>query len=175
LRQDFKREVRLPGKIVKLSELKKIRNKWKKSGKKMVFTNGCFDLIHLGHIRYLEKAKSFGDYLVIGLNSDSSVKKIKGSNRPIVPEKDRAEILTALWFVDYVVLFKETTPRRLIRELKPDVLVKGADWTIDKIVGADMVLKAGGEVRQIPYVPARSTSEIIQRILKRYGNPKASS
>jgi len=85
---------------VKLSELKKIRNKWKKSGKKMVFTNGCFDLIHLGHIRYLEKAKSFGDYLVIGLNSDSSVKKIKGSNRPIVPEKDRAEILTALWFVD---------------------------------------------------------------------------
>lgn len=160
------------GKIVKLGELKKIRDQWEKAGKKMVFTNGCFDLIHLGHIRYLKKAKSLGDFLVVGLNSDASVRRLKGKQRPLIPEKERAEILASLWFVDYVILFKEDTPEKLIKELKPDLLVKGADWEKDRIIGADLVLKRGGTVKRIPLVPHHSTSRLIKEIVKRYGKGK---
>jgi len=158
----------MPGQVVSLKKLKELREKWKKQGKKLVFTNGCFDLLHLGHIRYLKKAKSLGDFLVVGLNSDRSVKKIKGEKRPILPEKERAEILSSLWFVDYVVLFDEETPERLLRELEPDVLVKGADWKLKEIVGADLVRSRGGMVRRIPLYKNRSTTSVIDEIIRRY-------
>jgi len=158
----------MPGQVVSLKKLKEFRKKWRKQGKKLVFTNGCFDLLHLGHIRYLKKAKSLGDILVVGLNSDRSVKKIKGEKRPILPEKERAEILSSLWFVDYVVLFNEETPERLIRELEPDVLVKGADWKLKEIVGADLVRSRGGVVRRIPLYKSRSTTSVIDEIIRRY-------
>ncbi len=158
--------------MVKVSELKKIRAGWKRAGKKMVFTNGCFDLVHLGHIRYLKQAKSLGDFLVVGLNADASVRRIKGPKRPILPEEERAEILCAFRFVDYVVLFWEDTPEKLIRGLLPDILVKGADWAAGKIVGADLVLKNGGEVRRINFVQGKSTSAVIEEIVKRYRKPR---
>ena len=158
----------MPGQVVSLKKLKEFRKKWRKQGKKLVFTNGCFDLLHLGHIRYLKKAKSLGDILVVGLNSDRSVKKIKGEKRPILPEKERAEILSSLWFVDYVVLFNEETPERLIKELEPDVLVKGADWKLKDIVGADLVRSRGGVVRRIPLYKSRSTTSVIDEIIRRY-------
>jgi len=158
----------MPGQVLSLKKLKELRKKWKRQGKKLVFTNGCFDLLHLGHIRYLKKAKSLGDILVVGLNSDRSVKKIKGEKRPILPEKERAEILSSLWFVDYVVLFNEETPERLIRELEPDVLVKGADWKLKEIVGADLVRSRGGVVRRIPLYKSRSTTSVIDEIIRRY-------
>ena len=158
----------MPGQVVSLKKLKEFRKKWRKQGKKLVFTNGCFDLLHLGHIRYLKKAKSLGDFLVVGLNSDRSVKKIKGEKRPILPEKERAEILSSLWFVDYVVLFNEETPERLIKELEPDVLVKGADWKLKDIVGADLVRSRGGVVRRIPLYKSRSTTSVIDEIIRRY-------
>ena len=158
----------MPGQVVSLKKLKEFRKKWRKQGKKLVFTNGCFDLLHLGHIRYLKKAKSLGDILVVGLNSDRSVKKIKGEKRPILPEKERAEILSSLWFVDYVVLFNEETPERLIKELEPDVLVKGADWKLKEIVGADLVRSRGGVVRRIPLYKGRSTTSVIDEIIRRY-------
>jgi len=159
----------MPGRLVKVSELKRLRARWKKAGKKMVFTNGCFDIIHIGHIQYLGQAKSLGDYLVVGLNSDLSVRKIKDKQRPIISEEERAEILCAFWFVDFVVMFDEETPERLINLLEPDILVKGADWPMKKIVGADYVLKKGGKVKQIKFVKGRSTSWIIDEIIRRYG------
>lgn len=134
------------------------------SGRRVVFTNGCFDLLHPGHARYLCAARALGDYLVIGVNTDRSVRAIKGQGRPVVPEDDRAEMLAALDFVDAVVLFDEEDPLRVIQTLRPDVLVKGGDWSEKDIVGADEVRSAGGEVRRIPLVPGRSTSAIIERI-----------
>lgn len=134
------------------------------SGRRVVFTNGCFDLLHPGHARYLCAARALGDYLVIGVNTDRSVRAIKGQGRPVVPEDDRAEMLAALDFVDAVVLFDEEDPLRVIQTLRPDVLVKGGDWSEKDIVGADEVRSAGGEVRRIPLVPGRSTSTIIERI-----------
>lgn len=134
------------------------------SGLRVVFTNGCFDLLHPGHARYLCAARALGDYLVIGVNTDRSVRAIKGQGRPVVPEDDRAEMLAALDFVDAVVLFDEEDPLRVIQTLRPDVLVKGGDWSEKDIVGADEVRSAGGEVRRIPLVPGRSTSTIIERI-----------
>lgn len=145
-------------KIVTKSYLKKIRNKNK--DKKIVFTNGCFDILHLGHVRYLQKAKGFGDILVVGVNSDSSVRRLKGKGRPIMPQKDRMEILASLGCVDYVVLFNELTPAKLIRSIEPDVLVKGADYKLDEIVGREFVK----EVRTVPLVKGRSTSKIICKI-----------
>lgn len=136
----------------------------KKEGKKVVFTNGCFDILHLGHVRYLNEAKNCGDYLVVGVNSDRSVKGIKGENRPVISEQARAELLAALCFVDGVVLFDEADPLALIRHLRPQVLVKGADWEEADIVGADLVTKQGGEVIRIPLIPHWSTSDIIRRI-----------
>ncbi|MEK6531564.1 MAG: D-glycero-beta-D-manno-heptose 1-phosphate adenylyltransferase [Deltaproteobacteria bacterium] len=144
-----------------VSALKKRRGK----GEKIVFTNGCFDILHAGHVRYLKKARSYGDILVVGLNSDSSIKKIKGDSRPIVGQRDRAEVLAALCHVDYVVLFGEQTPLRLIQNIMPDVLVKGADWTQKDIVGAGIVRKNNGRVARIPLARGRSTTNIIEKIL----------
>ncbi len=147
------------GKIVHRSELAETIRGLKREGKKIVFTNGCFDLIHVGHVRYLEAAKKFGDILVIGLNSDASVSSIK-PGRPVTPEEERAEVLSALYVVDYVTLFHEDTPYELIREIRPDILVKGADWNREDIVGSDLV----DDVRTIPFVKGKSTSGIINRI-----------
>lgn len=131
--------------------------------KKVVFTNGCFDLLHVGHIRYLEEAKKNGDILVVGINSDASVKRLKGEDRPIQKEDERAEILAALRAVDHTVLFTEDTPLELIKKIKPDILVKGGDWAIDQIVGADVVLQNGGEVRSLLFVEGRSTTNILKK------------
>ena len=136
--------------------------------KRIVFTNGCFDILHVGHIRYLRKAKSLGDILVVGLNTDRSVRLIKGEKRPIVPQEERAEVLAALEFVDYVVFFDEPDPFTLIEKVKPHILVKGADWTKDKIVGRDLVEKTGGRVVRIPLVPGASSSGVIEKIIQVY-------
>jgi D-beta-D-heptose 7-phosphate kinase/D-beta-D-heptose 1-phosphate adenosyltransferase len=135
-----------------------------KRGKKVVFTNGCFDILHAGHVRYLKKARGLGDVLVVGLNSDSSARLIKGPGRPVVPEKDRSEVLSALECVDYVVVFSEPTPIRLIEAVRPDVLVKGADWTRGSIVGEDVVRGYGGRVKRIRLVEGKSTTNIIKRV-----------
>ncbi|TAN60370.1 D-glycero-beta-D-manno-heptose 1-phosphate adenylyltransferase [bacterium] len=134
--------------------------------KKIIFTNGCFDILHAGHVRYLKKAKSHGDVLVVGLNSDASVRAIKGDKRPIVPQNERAEVMSALGFVDFVVVFNETTPLKLIEAIKPDILAKGADWAAKDIVGGDVVKKSGGKIRRITLVKGRSTTNIIRKILE---------
>ena len=136
--------------------------------KRIVFTNGCFDLLHIGHVRYLEEAKTLGDVLVVGVNSDSSVRKLKGPKRPILPEEERAEILSGLGCVDYVTLFDEIDPLELIASLQPNVLAKGGDWTKEQIVGTEVVERSGGEVVVIPYVEEASTSNLIEKILKRH-------
>jgi D-glycero-beta-D-manno-heptose 1-phosphate adenylyltransferase len=136
---------------------------------RVVFTNGCFDLLHPGHTRYLCAARALGDYLIVALNSDQSVRSIKGTGRPIMPQHARAEILACLSFVDAVILFDEDDPLKVIKTLIPDVLVKGADWKEGEIVGADLVRSSGGEVRRINVVPGYSTTRIIERI--RSGNP----
>ena len=133
--------------------------------KRIVFTNGCFDLLHIGHTRYLQSARALGDILVVGVNSDASVRSLeKAPDRPIVPETQRAEVVAALGCVDYVVIFDESDPLELISAVRPDVLVKGGDWTIDRIVGRDLVESHGGAVRTIPLVPGMSTTELLQRI-----------
>lgn len=149
-------------KVVKINELKEILKR--RPGKKAVFTNGCFDILHAGHVRYLQKAKTKGDVLVVGLNSDASTRRLKGKNRPINHQKDRAEVLSALACVDYVVLFDEDTPERLIAALKPSVLVKGGDWPLEKIVGRDIVESYGGKVLTIPLLKNRSTTKILRKI-----------
>ena len=153
--------------IVELKELlellEKVRGK-----KKIVFTNGCFDILHAGHADYLNKAKSLGDILVVGINSDASVKRIKGEKRPILPQQMRAYLLDNLKPVDYVVIFEEDTPLELIKAIKPDVLVKGADWDLERIVGADFVLSYGGRVERIPFSFDISTSKVIERVLDLY-------
>jgi D-glycero-beta-D-manno-heptose 1-phosphate adenylyltransferase len=156
--------------ILSKASMKFIREKLKEENKKVVFTNGVFDIIHSGHVDYLIKAKALGDILIVGLNSDSSVKRIKGEKRPIISETERAFILSSLKPVDYVVPFEEDTPLELIKALVPDVLVKGADWSLDKIVGSDVVLGNGGEVKNISFVNDQSTSRIIDLILSRYSN-----
>lgn len=131
---------------------------------KIVFTNGCFDVLHFGHVRYLLEAKKLGDILVVGLNSDDSVRRLKGPSRPINGEKERAFVLAALSFVDYVVLFEEDTPENLIKAVRPDVLVKGGDYALDQIVGADFVTQNGGTVTTIPFVEGFSSSQIIEQL-----------
>ncbi|MCX5687330.1 MAG: D-glycero-beta-D-manno-heptose 1-phosphate adenylyltransferase [Candidatus Omnitrophica bacterium] len=138
--------------------------KLKKKNKKIVFTNGCFDILHAGHVSYLSKAKSLGDILVIGLNNDGSVKKIKGKLKPIVSQKNRAILLAALEVVDFVVIFKELSPLKLIKAIKPDVLVKGGDWKKENIVGADFVESYGGKVKSLAYIKGLSTSSLISKI-----------
>jgi rfaE bifunctional protein nucleotidyltransferase chain/domain len=165
-------------KIKSQQDIKLFVDVLKGQGKKVVFTNGCFDILHHGHIHYLSEAKSFGHCLIVGLNSDRSVRHIKGKGRPLIPQRARAELLAALCFVDGVVIFDEDNPLSIIEYLMPHVLVKGADWSEDKIVGADIVKKAGGEVKRIPLVPGVSTTEIIRRIarlLAAYSNEELSS
>ncbi|MDO8536174.1 MAG: D-glycero-beta-D-manno-heptose 1-phosphate adenylyltransferase [Candidatus Omnitrophota bacterium] len=135
----------------------------KNKRKKIVFTNGCFDILHVGHVDYLSKARRLGDMLVVGLNSDASVKKIKGKDRPINKEADRAKILASLYFVDFVTSFAETTPENLIKKLRPDILVKGGDWKIEDIVGGAFVRSYGGKIKRIPFVKGYSTTSIIER------------
>lgn len=137
------------------------------SGRKVVFTNGCFDLLHRGHVRYLEAARRLGDLLVVAVNSDASARRLdKGPGRPVVPEVERAEVLAGLAAVDLVVIFAEPDPARVIQAIRPDVLVKGGDWSLDRIIGADFVLAHGGTVRSLAYIPGTSSTGLIERILQ---------
>ena len=154
-------------KIKALEEMRRIRTGMRMQGKKLVFTNGCFDILHVGHVRYLNQARALGDALVVAINSDRSVRENKGESRPLVREAERAEILSALACVDYVIIFDEATPQAVIDAIVPDVLVKGADWGLSEIVGRETVEKAGGVVRNIALVPGRSTSSIVARVLER--------
>ena len=162
-------------KIKTRKQLRTLIKALRAKGRRIVFTNGCFDLLHIGHVRYLEKAKSLGDILIVALNSDRSVHLIKDPQRPIISEKERAEVIAALGCVDYVILFDEPDPRNLIADLLPDVLVKGGDWSREKIIGKDIVQTRGGKVVTIPVVPRVSTTRIIDSIIKRYGNTQAHS
>ncbi|MDP2938324.1 MAG: D-glycero-beta-D-manno-heptose 1-phosphate adenylyltransferase, partial [Candidatus Omnitrophota bacterium] len=154
----------LKRKIISLSGLKRILTRLRKKRKRIVFTNGCFDLLHFGHVDYLQEAKKKGDILVVAVNSDASIRKIKGKKRPIINEKNRLSVVAALQSVDYVVLFKEDTPLKVIKTLKPDILVKGADWDKKDIVGSDFVLSRGGEVITIKLSKGYSTTDIIKKI-----------
>jgi rfaE bifunctional protein nucleotidyltransferase chain/domain len=158
----------LEKKIQSLRKLKKLIPYFKARRQKVVFTNGCFDLLHYGHVKYLQDAKKKGDVLVVGINSDSSAKRIKGKKRPVVNEKDRLRLVAALESVDYVVLFKEDTPLKIIKFIKPDVLVKGADWNKNNIIGKDFMLSYGGRVSTIKFVKGYSTSNLIKKIAKRF-------
>ena len=158
-------------KIINLKDLLETIRLLHRQGKKIVFTNGCFDIMHAGHVRYLAAAKAKGEILVIGLNSDKSVNTIKGGGkRPIICEAQRAEVLASLWCVDYITVFNEPDPLKLIKAIKPDVLVKGADWSENKIIGAEFVKNNGGRIVRVPLVPDISTSLIIQKILTVYGS-----
>jgi len=152
-------------KIKTQSEMKKVVEKAKGEGKKIVFTNGCFDILHQGHVRYLSEAKKLGDYLIVGVNSDESIRNIKGNHRPLMTEEARAELLAALCFVDGVVIFTEEDPLAIIKYLQPHILVKGADWAEDDIIGAEFIKKIGGEIKRIPLIPNVSSSNIIRRII----------
>lgn len=152
------------GKIKRLDELASIVQAAKAEGKKSVFTNGCFDLLHRGHIYLLREARRLGDLLVVALNTDRSIRLLKGPERPVVPENERAELIAALEMVDYVILFDQLDPCDLIERLKPDVLVKGGDWPQDQIVGRDLVEQNGGTVFVIPYLEGHSTSKLIERM-----------
>ncbi len=151
-------------KIYKLDSFLKKREELRGESKKLVFSNGCFDLVHLGHIDYLEKARNLGDFLVLGLNSDKSVKALKGDMRPIIDEVSRSRLMAGLEFIDAVILFDEITPEHLINAILPDILVKGDDYSIEDIVGADVVIKNGGKVKTISLVDGYSTSKIINKI-----------
>lgn len=154
--------------VKSLSEIKSLCKKFKEQKKKVVFTNGCFDLIHAGHVDYLTKAKALGDILIVGMNTDDSVRRIKGDKRPILNQDERAFLISSLKPVDYVTFFNEDTPKEIIDEIIPDILVKGADWSKDKIVGRDVVEKNGGAVKTIKFVNDQSTSKIIESIKNKY-------
>lgn len=156
-------------KIRSIEALQAVVHTQRRAGRVVVFTNGCFDLLHVGHVRYLTAARAQGDLLIVGLNSDRSVAGIKGPRRPLVPEQERAEVLAGLACVDFVVVFDDADPLALIRAIEPDVLVKGADWPEEGIVGADAVRAGGGRVARIPVVEGTSTSALIARIIERYG------
>jgi len=158
----------MPAKIKTTAELAPLLSLLRATGQKVVFTNGCFDLIHPGHTRYLATARSLGHILVVAINSDASVRSIKGDKRPINTQADRAETLAALQSVDYVTIFDEPDPYKIIAALQPDVLVKGGDWPIEKIIGRDIVQARGGKVVNVPYVDGASTTSIIDKILKTY-------
>jgi len=153
-------------KIISLSGLKRKITRLKQKGRRIVFTNGCFDILHYGHVKYLQDARSKGDYLVVAVNSDSSIKKIKAKNRPVIAQGDRLKTVAALACVDFVVLFNQDNPLRLIKTLKPDILIKGADWNKQKIIGADFVGSYGGKVLTVKLVKGRSTSAIIEKIVR---------
>ncbi len=156
--------------ILPLDDAKQLVYRAQQLGKTVVFTNGCFDILHAGHVQYLEKAKALGDMLIVAINSDASVRRLKGAPRPINSEQDRAYILSRLKPVDAVVVFDDDTPLRVIETLLPDILVKGSDWAVENIVGKDIVEAHGGEVRTIEFLDGRSTSGTIEKILKAYRN-----
>jgi rfaE bifunctional protein nucleotidyltransferase chain/domain len=151
-------------KICELAEAQQLRNTWKLAGEQVVFTNGCFDILHLGHVDYLEKARQTGTKMIVAVNSDASVRILKGPERPVNSEYARARIIASLQFVDLVVVFHEETPLELINSLLPDILVKGDDYSLETIVGAKEVISAGGQVKTIPLVPSYSTTGIIQKL-----------
>jgi D-beta-D-heptose 7-phosphate kinase/D-beta-D-heptose 1-phosphate adenosyltransferase len=157
-------------KVKEKEDLCEILKRLKAEGKRIVFTNGCFDLLHIGHLRYLEKAKTLGDILVVGVNSDASAQGLKGPGRPVLPLEERMELLSGLECVDYVVSFDESTPLKLITVLKPHLLVKGGDWSTETIVGKEVVESLGGEVVALPFIEGNSTSHLIETILERYAN-----
>lgn len=156
------------GRVLPLDELAAVCRDLREKGRRIVFTNGCFDILHVGHTRYLQKAREIGDCLVVAVNSDASVKGLKGPTRPIVPQAERAEMLAALTCVDYVTIFDEPTPLEVIKTLKPHFLVKGGDWSIENIVGGPEVRSWGGDVKNITYIEGSSTSNIIEEILRRH-------
>ncbi len=160
------------GKIVDIETLASLRERWRREGKRVVFTNGCFDILHRGHVELLKAAKALGDVLIVGLNDDDSVKRLKGPNRPFYPLEDRAAMLAALEAVDYVCPFSEDTPLEMISRLLPDVLVKGGDYRPDEVVGKDVVERAGGKVVIVPLWKGRSTSGIIMEIVGRFGRTR---
>ena len=155
-------------KIKERKEIRRIAEGLKAEGKRIVFTNGCFDLLHVGHVRYLEQAKALGDILIVGINGNHSVRGLKGPLRPILPVEDRAEILSGLGCIDYITVFDEPTPLELITLLKPHVLVKGGDWTKDEVIGSEVVEGLDGKVVLLPFVEGSSTSNLIETILKRH-------
>lgn len=154
----------LKDKIKTMSQLKGIIRGLKKKGERIAFTNGCFDILHRGHVEYLEASKRCANILIVALNSDKSIRKLKGATRPIINEKERTMIVAALESVDYVTIFEEVDPLKVIMELKPDILIKGGDWDVDKVVGKDFVESYGGIVKTIPCVKGYSTSAIIEKI-----------
>jgi D-beta-D-heptose 7-phosphate kinase/D-beta-D-heptose 1-phosphate adenosyltransferase len=156
------------GKIRPLDQLKKLVEDARQNSKTVVFTNGCFDLLHVGHVKYLQQARQCGDLLILGLNSDASVRRLKGEKRPLIQEHERAHVLAALSCVDFVTIFDEDTPRELISALRPDILVKGGDYLPEEVVGKDIVESYGGRVEIIPFVDGRSTTSLINRILEKY-------
>ena len=157
-------------KVKEKEDLCEILKRLKAEGKRVAFTNGCFDLLHIGHLRYLEKAKTLGDILIVGVNSDASVQGLKGPGRPVLPLEERMELLSGLECVDYVVSFDESAPLKLITVLKPHLLVKGGDWSTETIVGKEVVESLGGEVVALPFIEGNSTSHLIETILERYAN-----
>jgi D-glycero-beta-D-manno-heptose 1-phosphate adenylyltransferase len=159
-------------KILTREEMTEERNRLRKRGRRLVFTNGCFDILHPGHVRYLKEARSLGDRLLVAVNSDETVARLKGPGRPLIALAERMELLAALECVDYVVAFEEETPFEIIAEIVPDVLVKGGDWTKDRIVGRERVEREGGRVLSLPYAPGFSTSNLIERILTRLGRER---
>jgi D-beta-D-heptose 7-phosphate kinase/D-beta-D-heptose 1-phosphate adenosyltransferase len=161
-------------KILERNALSNELEELRKKGKKIAFTNGCFDILHVGHVRYLREAKKTADVLVLALNSDSSVRSIKGEKRPLMNENERAEMLAALEFVDFVTIFEELTPLELINCLKPDILIKGGDWPEEKVVGREEVKKWGGRVAIIPEIEGKSTTNIVEKIKKLYCSNKES-
>jgi D-glycero-beta-D-manno-heptose 1-phosphate adenylyltransferase len=169
----FVRAASSMGKIVSQEELVQVTAREKRAGRRVVFTNGCFDLLHPGHVRCLAEARALGDVLVVAINSDRSVRGNKGSDRPLVTEKDRAEVMAALASVDYVTIFDEPTPRELISRVLPSVLVKGADWALDQVAGREEVEAAGGRVVSIPLAPEYSTTNLVQRIRNAGANVSA--
>lgn len=160
-------------KILTRDVLKEKIDELRQKGRKIAFTNGCFDILHVGHVRYLKEARKCADVLVLALNSDSSVRALKGSTRPLVPEAERAEVLAALECVDFITIFSETTPLELICYLKPDILIKGGDWPEDQVVGRNEIKQWGGYVRLIPEVAGKSTTNIVEKILASCGNENA--
>lgn len=159
----------MKNKILSWEAVKEEVERRRRQNEKIAFTNGCFDILHLGHVRYLREARRKGDLLILALNSDASVRAIKGERRPLLPEAERAEVVASLESVDYVTLFNDTTPLRLIEYLRPDVLVKGGDWKEETVVGRDAVLSWGGEVVLVPFVEGASTTNIVAKILHVYG------
>jgi D-beta-D-heptose 7-phosphate kinase/D-beta-D-heptose 1-phosphate adenosyltransferase len=160
----------MSGKIVSIDEFREVRARLRVEGRRLVFTNGCFDILHVGHVRYLQRARSLGDALLVAINSDRSVRELKGPTRPIMNEAERAEMLAALSAVDYVTIFDDASPRALISKVLPDILVKGGDYQLDEIHGREEVEAAGGRVLSLPFIEGASTSSIIERVKRVIGD-----